>query len=266
MTVPVDLADPVVAFLLAVADDDLVAGQRASHWTGVAPSLEEDIAFSGIAQDELNHADVWYQLLVSRASDGGADREAVDALGLGRLPDGYRHATLVEHPPRDFAYTLARHFLYDHADAVRLAALAGSSDAEVAAIARKLAHEERYHLEHAGAWFWRLARGGDEAAGRLRDALAATWGEALWMFEPTPGEEEVVASGVLPTPSRELLARWLEVVEPVLAEAGSGDVVAVPDDPFAEPGGRHGVHTPDWTDDAWVEMTAMYRAHPGARW
>lgn len=256
----VDLDDPRTAFLLALADDDLVAGHRASHWTGVAPSLEEDIAFSGIAQDEINHADVWYQLLT------GGDRTQVDRLGLGRSPDEYRHAVLLEHPPRDFGYTLARHFLYDHADTVRLEVLTGSSDAEIAAISRKLLHEERYHLEHADTWFWRLARAGGEAHDRFGEGVRAAFPESRLIFEPTPGEDDLTAVGLLPVPSSELLDRWLEVVGPFLEEAGYGDVLALPDDPSATPGGRHGVHTPDWTDDAWPEMTAVYRAYPGAVW
>jgi ring-1,2-phenylacetyl-CoA epoxidase subunit PaaC len=270
----IDLDDPVTALVLALADDDLLAGHRASHWTGVAPSLEEDIAFSGIAQDEINHADVWYQLLVSRGGQG--DRDAVDLLGLGRRPEQYRHAVLCERPPGDFVTTIARHWLYDHADAVRLSALVDSSDPEVAALANKLVHEERYHLEHADTWFTRLAGGGEEARSSLHEALAELFPEAVWLFEPTPGEAEVVAGGILPVPSRELLARWLDVVGAMLEEAGLADVMA----PFerddggwqveagllAEPGGRHGVHTDDFIEDAWKEMTAMHRAHPGARW
>ena len=273
----IDADEPRTALLLAIADDELVSGHRASHWTGVAPSLEEDIAFSGIAQDEINHADVWYQLIVAGVRGADGDREAVDRLGLGRRPDEYRHAVICERPPRDFAYTLARHFLYDHADAVRLAALVDSSDPEIAAIARKLAHEERYHLEHADTWFTRLARGDDEQRERLAAAMTDAFSEALWLFEPTPGEAEVVESGVLPVASVELLTRWLDLVGAMLEEADLADVMdevsrtddggwRLPDRLFAEPGGRRGVHTTDWTDEAWVEMTAMHRAHPGARW
>jgi ring-1,2-phenylacetyl-CoA epoxidase subunit PaaC len=275
-----DLDEPRTALILALADDELLAGHRASHWTGVAPSLEEDIAFSGIAQDEINHADVWYQVLVAANGTGGAgDRAAVDRLALGRHPSEYRHAIILERPPRDFGYTLARHLLYDHADAVRLAALVDSADPDVAAVSRKLAHEERYHLEHADAWFARLAHGDDEQRERLGDGLRAAFEEALWIFEPTAGEEEALSAGVLPTPSGELLTRWLDLVGAMLEEADLADAVAtsgverredgswaVPEDLFAEPGGRRGRHTPDFTEDAWVEMTALHRAHAGATW
>lgn len=266
----VDLHDPRTAFVLAIADDELVSGHRASHWTGVAPSLEEDIAFSGIAQDEINHADVWYQLV------SGGDREAIDLLGLGREPDQYRHAVLCERPPRDFAYTLARHLLYDHADAIRLAALTDSSDPEIAAIARKLLHEERYHLEHADTWFWRCVRGGDESLTRIEQGLEWAFPEALGLFEPTPGEDEVVDAGVLPTPTSQLLVGWLDEIGAKLTEADLGHVMHpvtsdgtgwdVPSDLFDEPAGRHGHHTEDFTEDVWPEMTQLYRSHPGASW
>ncbi len=162
------MTDLRTTLLLTLADDELVTGHRHSHWTGVAPSLEEDLAFSTIAQDEINHADVWYSLVVA---DG--DRGAIDDLALGREPGAYRHAVLCERPPRDFAYTLARHWCYDHFDAIRLGVLADSSDADIAAVATKLLHEERYHLEHADHWFRRLAHGGGEARDAARRRRSA---------------------------------------------------------------------------------------------
>lgn len=268
MTPAVDLADltsPRAAVLLAIADDALVSGHRSSHWTGVAPSLEEDLAFSTIAQDGINHADLWYQLLVGPEGDV---RAGVDALGLGRAPEAYRHAILCERPPRDFAFTLARHWAFERFDAIRLDALAGSSDADVAAIARKLLHEARYHLEHADHWFDRLHRGGDEAHGRFGAALAAVLPEALGLCEDVHGEPDAIATGLFPVGHVALRARWLEVVAPLLERAGYGDLVPA-EDAVAPPdasGGRRGHHSPDFTDDVWPEMTALYRAHPGARW
>ena len=42
--------------LIEYADDELILGWRDSEWTGIAPSLEEDVAFSSIAQNEIGHA------------------------------------------------------------------------------------------------------------------------------------------------------------------------------------------------------------------
>ncbi len=251
--------------LTVLGDDELLTGHRSSHWTGVAPSLEEDLAFSTIAQDEINHADLWYQVLIGLEVTGEAQRIAVDAIGLGRPAAGYRHAIVCERPPRDFAFTLARHWLYDRFDAVRLAALTGSADADVAAVSTKLQFEERYHLEHADLWFRRLTTADEEVRTRFRDALAVALPESLGLAEPFPAEGEAVASGLLPVAHAELGARWLEIITPPLVAADLGGLVptAVPAEAS---GGRDGVHSVDFTDDVWPEMTALYRAHPGARW
>jgi ring-1,2-phenylacetyl-CoA epoxidase subunit PaaC len=261
-----DLTTSRAQVLLALGDDELISGHRAAHWTGVAPSLEEDLAFSTIAQDGVNHADVWYQVLLGE--DHERLRAAVDAVGLGRGPDGYRHAICLERPPRDFALTLATHWAYDRFDAVRLGALADSADADVAAVARKLLHEARYHLEHADHWFQRLATGGDDAHQRFGTALGVVLPEALGLGEAVPAEDEAVHDRLLPVGHPQLRERWLEVIGPMLQAAGYGELV--PSDPTAVPaeasGGRAGRHGPDFTDDVWPEMTALYRAHPGARW
>jgi ring-1,2-phenylacetyl-CoA epoxidase subunit PaaC len=266
------------ALLLAIADDELITGHRASHWTGVAPSVEEDLAFSTIAQDEINHADVWYQVLLAgegRASGGSvaddhALRESVDALGLGREPNEYRHAVLCERPPRDFAWTLARHWAYDHADQVRLDALAGSSDGDVAAVASRLRHEERYHLEHADLWFRRLTRGTEEQRERFGAALADVLAEAPGLFEAPEHEDVAVDTGLLPVSHAGLFTRWAAEVTTALDAADLAFVVPAEvrtgNLEVATPGGRRGVHTDDFTLDVWPEMTHLYRAHPGATW
>jgi ring-1,2-phenylacetyl-CoA epoxidase subunit PaaC len=259
-----DLTTPRSQVLLAVGDDALISGHRSSHWTGVAPSLEEDLAFSTIAQDGINHADVWYQLIAGPE----AVRATVDALGLGRQPDAYRHAILCERPPRDFAFTLARHWAFERFDVVRLDVLADSSDPDVAAVATKLLHEARYHLEHADHWFARLSRGGNDPHERLGAALAVALPEALGFFEPVPAEDEAIAAGLFPVGHVELREHWLEVVGPLLVEAGFVELVPTQDaaTPPEATGGRRGEHSADFTDDVWPEMTGLYRAHPGARW
>jgi ring-1,2-phenylacetyl-CoA epoxidase subunit PaaC len=263
-----DLGSPRSQLLVVLGDDELITGHRSSHWTGVAPSLEEDLAFSTIAQDEINHGDLWYQVLIGLEVTGAAQRTAVDAIGLGRPSDAYRHAIVCERPPRDFAFTLARHWLYDRFDAVRLAALTGSADADVAAVATKLQFEERYHLEHADLWFRRLTAADEDVRARFRDALAVALPESLGLAEPFPAEDDAVASGLLPVGHAELGARWLEIVAPALVAADLGDLVptSVAAVPAEASGGRDGVHSADFADDVWPEMTALYRAHPGARW
>jgi ring-1,2-phenylacetyl-CoA epoxidase subunit PaaC len=286
--------DPRLALLLALADDELILGHRHSEWTGWAPYLEEDLAFSSIGQDEIGHARLLYELAEPLA---GRDP---DDLALGREPGEYRHAILCERPNGDWGYTIARHYLYDTADDVRLASLERSSFADLAAAVKTIRLEEKYHLEHAAQWFERLANGPVEARQRLAHGLETAIGEALGVFEALPEEEALVAKGALPRPNEELLGEWLgrlgadldrvsldwvltshasadgEMVPTSSGEIEAGPNLTVPGverrdgrwvhvGEFGGQGGRRGRHSEDFTP-LWEEMTGLYRALPGATW
>ncbi len=177
--------------LLEIADDELILGWRDSEWTGIAPSLEEDVAFSSIAQNEIGHARALYELA---ARDLGT---TADELAFDRAPDEYRCAPLVELRRLDWAHTIARHWLYETADELRLAALVASGDAEVAGLAAKMDREEVYHRMHAQMW-------ADRLRGEQRFEAAV---DELWPY----------ALGVLDADGRAALAErvGLEQVEPV---------------------------------------------------
>ena len=136
--------------LLAIADDEFVLGWRDSEWTGVAPFLEEDVAFSSIAQNEIGHARALYELA---ARDLGT---TANELAFDRKPEEYRCAQLVELRLPGWEHTIARHYLYEAADAERLERLKASDDAELAGLAAKIDREEVYHRLHAEMWFDRL--------------------------------------------------------------------------------------------------------------
>ena len=173
--------------LIEIADDELILGWRDSEWTGIAPSLEEDVAFSSIAQNEIGHARALYELA---AADLGT---TADELAFDREPSEYSSAPLVEQRRMDWAHTIARHYLYETADEIRLAALKESDDAEVAGLAAKMDREEQYHRLHARMWADRLR---DEP--RFREAL-----DELWPF----------ALGVLPPEQRATLAERVDLTE-----------------------------------------------------
>ena len=113
--------DGLAALLLALADDELVIGYWDSEWTGIAPQLEEDVAMSSLATDELGHARAFYMLL------GDLTGRDPDAIAYDRTVADLRHARIVDHPRTDWAFSIARRWLYDTADAVRLEALAEST-------------------------------------------------------------------------------------------------------------------------------------------
>jgi ring-1,2-phenylacetyl-CoA epoxidase subunit PaaC len=153
--------------LLGLADDELVLGWRDSEWTGIAPLLEEDVAFSSIAQNEIGHARAVYELL--SGDDGDAD-----ALAFDRALEDYRCAPLVELHLLEWAHTIARRWLYEVADEIRITALKSDSNAAVAGLAAKIDREEAYHRMHAEMWHDRLR---DEP--RFTAAVEELWPYAL---------------------------------------------------------------------------------------
>jgi ring-1,2-phenylacetyl-CoA epoxidase subunit PaaC len=217
--------------LLELADDELVVGWRNSEWTGIAPDLEEDVAFSSIAQNEIGHARALYALAAEELGT------TADELAFDRDPSDYRHAPLCElRLVPDWARTIARHVLYELADELRVEALKVSDDREVAGLAAKIDREETYHRMHAQMWLERLLASAEGRA-RLEEAV-----RELWPF----------AAGVLPAEQRaELGARVRERLP-----------FALPDDVAPV---ERGEHSDAWTA-LWDEMTMVRRSVAGAAW
>ena len=154
--------------LLEIADDELILGWRDSEWTGIAPFLEEDVAFSSIAQNEVGHARALYELA---ARDLGT---TADELAFDREPPEYRCSELVELRLPEWERTIARHVLYEQADEARLRRLKDSDDPEVAGLAAKIDREEVYHRLHAEMWHERLRE-----EPRFKAAVEELWPYAL---------------------------------------------------------------------------------------
>ena len=252
-TLDPEARDALAELLLSLADDEFVIGFWDSEWTGIAPMLEEDVATSSIAQDELGHAKAFYELLGTLVEDDP------DRIAFGREPEDFRHASLLNHARGDWAFSTTRRYLYETADAVRLAALAGSAYAPLAALAGKMRREETYHLLHAETWLRRLADGAEDGRTRLADALRSLWPDAQQVFAPLEHEERLVREGVLPTPMRELHARWTAGVRPVVERIAG----PLPDAAVAPDGRRRR------TDDfRWLhgEFTLVARSEEGAVW
>ncbi len=247
--------EALAELLLAVADDEFVIGFWDSEWTGIAPMLEEDVATSSISQDEIGHAQALYGLLAELTADDA------DRIAFGREADAYRHAALLNHPRRDWAFTVARRYLYETADAVRLASLARSSYGPLARLVAKMQREERYHLMHLRAWMERLARGGSDAHERLAAALATLWPDAQALFTPLAGEGQLVEAGILTEPMATLRRRWADEVGEQLRSLG-----LPPLDAALEPAADGRTRRTD--DFRWLhgEFTMVARSDPEATW
>ena len=253
--VPENLRGALDGLLLSMADDEFVIGFSDSEWTGIAPMLEEDVAMSSLAQDELGHAQALYQLLAGLRDDG---RDA-DAIAYDRTPDEYRHARLLDHGRGDWAMTIARRYLYDTADTVRLESLAASSFGPLRELVDKIRREERYHVMHATAWLERLADREGEPRNRLLAALEELGPDAATVFTPLDGERRLVEAGAIRESMAAAEARWRAMITPVFVEH------RLPMPPPAEMGDgrtRHGEPF-RWL---WNEFTAVRREDPVAAW
>ncbi len=253
---PEDARHAIAELLLTLADDEFVQGFLDSEWTGIAPMLEEDVAFSSLAQDEIGHARAFYALRAQLTA------EDPDEVAYGRPADGYRHARLLDHPRNDWAFSLARRYLYDTADAVRLGALAHGSWQPLAGLVAKIRREETYHLMHLDAWLRRLANGGDEPRARLEAALIQLWPDALSMFAPLDGEGVLIRDGILADPMAVLARRQWERLSAAMGSLG----IAIRDTPPDPAWGRTRDQVASGFAWLWGEFTSVRREEPGAAW
>ena len=248
--------DPKLDLLYRLADDQLILGHRNSEWNGLGPILEEDIAFSSMAQDKLGHSLQLYSLL------HGLGEAEPDTVAFTRNAPQFHCCQLVELPIGEYDFSLTRHFLFDHAELLRFQALADSSYEPLAQVARKLRGELKYHALHANTWMKRLGTATDEAIERMQTALNFTLPYARGIFEKTEAEAEIISSGLF-IGEEELRSRWLESITKVLGQTA----LTLPDLTAVAPvmGGRHGQHT-EYLQPLLDEMAEVFRLDPTADW
>jgi len=247
-----DLDVALAARLLALADDELILAHRASEWTGHAPILEEDIGLANIAQDELGHAGLWYDLYAALA---GSDP---DRLVFFRDAGGWRNVQLVELPKGDWAFTMLRQYLFDSYEAALLERLAEGRHEGIAGAAGKIRKEELYHARHSSAWVKRLALGTEESRRRSQDALDLLWPYTRQLFIPHEGDERLAAAGYAPRLA-DVHDIWTAAVRSHLESSG----LRVPDSPGVAV--RRDQHTPHLTE-LLTEMQRVARLDPEAIW
>ena len=241
----------LTARLFSLADDELILGHRDSEWTGHAPILEEDIAFSNIAQDEMGHALVWYTILHEQLGQPQPDR-----LAFWREAHEFRNAMLVELPKGDWAMTIVRQYLFDEFEKLRNAELAKCGYQPIVAAVNKIQREEVYHLMHSQGWVARLGDATEESHRRMQAALDHLWPHALGLFEAIEHDGEFSARlDVIKT-------AWLEAATKTLAHAS----LIVPSPTTPAIGGRRGQHT-SYLKELLNEMQKVARLEtPDAVW
>ncbi|HQQ98164.1 MAG TPA: phenylacetate-CoA oxygenase subunit PaaC [Cyclobacteriaceae bacterium] len=242
--------------LFRMADDLLILGHRNSEWTGLGPLLEEDIAFSSMAQDKIGQSLALYKLLHE------VGEAAPDPLAFTRPATQFKNCQLVELPNDEYDFSLVRHFLFDTADALRWEALTKSAYEPLAQLARKVRGELRYHTLHANTWMKQLGSATVESKQRLQQSLDRLAPYALGMFETTSFEQAIIENKIFPG-EKTLFEQWHLQVNQVLSVAG----LESPDWTSCKPvnGGRHGIHSTHLAP-LLAEMTAVFSIDPNAEW
>ncbi|PCJ66923.1 MAG: phenylacetate-CoA oxygenase subunit PaaI [Bacteroidetes bacterium] len=242
--------------LYKIADDQLIIGHRNSEWTGLGPILEEDIAFSSMAQDKIGQSEHIYNLLHQL---GEAD---ADTVAFTRNANQFHCSQIAELPIGGYDFSLIRHFLYDFAEYLRFEALKTSNYQPLAQLAKKFFGEIKYHTMHANTWVYQLGHGNEESNGRMQESLNYSWNYALGMFENGPAEEVLIADGIF-IGEEALKKKWLEVIIPLLEKSN----LTIPAESTWKPvvGGRTGTHT-EHLQPLLSEMTEVYTIDPSADW
>jgi ring-1,2-phenylacetyl-CoA epoxidase subunit PaaC len=242
--------------LYKMADDLLILGHRNSEWTGMGPLLEEDIAFSSMAQDKVGQSLALYTQLQELGE------QDPDTVAFTRNAGQFHNSIITELPNGEYDFSLIRHFLYDTAEAIRFDLLTNSSYEPLAQLAKKVKGELRYHTMHANTWVKQLGTATDESIIRLQTALEYALPYALGMFEHSPLEAQLAEDGIFAGEDK-LKNLWMNRVEEILSQTG----LKLPGWQKVTPvlGGRAGKHT-EHLQPLLDEMSEVFRIDPTAEW
>ncbi|GHE64757.1 1,2-phenylacetyl-CoA epoxidase subunit PaaC [Roseivirga thermotolerans] len=239
-----------------MADDLLILGHRNSEWTGMGPLLEEDIAFSSMAQDKVGQSWQLYKILHTLGENDP------DTVAFMRNADQFHNAQLCELPNGEYDFSLIRHFLFDTAELLKYQMLANSSYTDLANLAKKVKGEAKYHSMHAKIWIKQLGSATPESIERLQQSLDVALPYALGMFEKSPYEKEIIDEGLFGG-EEVLMEAWKAEVEKIISDTK----LILPDWSTIAPvyGGRKGVHTKH-LQPLLDEMSEVFKVDPTADW
>jgi ring-1,2-phenylacetyl-CoA epoxidase subunit PaaC len=242
--------------LYKIADDQLILGHRNSEWTGMGPLLEEDIAFSSMAQDKIGQSLALYTLLQELGE------APPDTVAFTRNASAFHNCIFVELPNGEYDFSLIRHFLYDAGLALRFEMLSTSSYQPLAELSVKIKGELKYHTMHANIWIKQLGSATEESIHRLQTSLEYALPYALGMFEESRFEQELAANGIF-AGEKILLDRWKLRVQETLNQTQ----LQLPewDNMESVTGGRFGKHS-EHLQPLLDEMSEVFKIDPTAEW
>lgn len=243
-------------YVLNLADNTMILGQRLSEWCGLGPFLEEDLAVTNTCLDLIGQAQMFYNLAVELTDSG----KSADDLAFLRDAIGYRNVLLVEQPNGDYAQTIVKQYFMDVYHVHLYTGLMQSSNKDLAAVAEKSLKEANYHLERSNLWMLRLANGTEESFNRMQTAINTLWHYHHELFEKPDYIDELISKKNVPDP--EVLEQAWEDQVAVLIK--STDLV-IPEAGWNATGGLEGHHS-KYLGKMLCEMQFLQRAYPNCEW
>lgn len=250
------MGNNLIQYICGIADNSLILGQRLGELCGHGPSLETDIALTNISLDLFGQVRSYFQY----AAELQGNQSTEDTFAFLRKEQEYRNVLLVEQPNTDFAYVIARQFLFDVYHQLFLEKLQLSSDQTLAAIAKKSLKEVTYHVRFSSDWVIRLGDGTEESHNRISSTIADLWIFTEELFSATEVESEMSKNSIGVDVSA-LRDTYYQRVQAVLNEA----TIAIPDVKYFQKGGKQGNHT-EHMGYILTEMQYMQRTFPNMTW
>jgi ring-1,2-phenylacetyl-CoA epoxidase subunit PaaC len=248
--------ESLLKYVLQLADNALILGQRLAEICGHGPILEQDIAITNISLDLIGEARILYQYAAEIEGNGKTE----DDYPYKRDARDWQNILLVEQPNGHFGYTIIRQFMFDCYHYYHLKAMTDSSDERLAQIAAKTIKEATYHLKYSSEWVIRLGDGTQESHDKMQEALNDRIRFFDEAFIPSKIENDKSLNGVAVdcTKIRELAwSKFTEVCQTANLE--------IPEVKVPQKGGKDGLHT-EYLGFILAELQFVQKSYPDSNW
>ena len=244
----------VKEFILSLADNSMILGQRLGEWCGHGPVLEQDIALTNIALDLIGEARNYYHYLAE------TEGKQEDDYPMLRDVRAFRNVLLVEQPNGHWGDTIVRQCMFDCYHYHFLKGLTTSSDSRLSAIAKKSLKEATYHLTFSSEWIIRLGDGSQESNLKIQKSVEDLMPYFEEMFMPASFEIYCLEHKICPdlnSIKKEANFKFMEIIH----EA----TLKIPTSFFSKSGGKTGLHS-EHLGYILAELQYLQRSYPGAIW
>jgi ring-1,2-phenylacetyl-CoA epoxidase subunit PaaC len=256
ISISIFMKENLYNYILSIADNSLILGQRLGELCGHGPNLETDIALTNISLDLLGQTRSYFQYASLLAGNDTTE----DDVAFLRIEREYRNVLLVEQPNTHFGYVIARQFLFDVYHLIFMDKLQSSKDENLAAIAKKGIKEVSYHVRFSSDWVKRLGDGTEESKLKMQEAIEELWRYTDEMFHVSESDMVMISEGIGVDVSK-LKELYYTKVSEVLDEAD----LKVPESTYFQKGGKEGIHT-EHMGYILSDLQYMQRTYPNMKW